>query len=82
VAPWLYDQLLEAEVAVGGDEKLLTLILSARDTMLGTLFGWGDLGQSLVESVGMTEEEYLSGVKMRMAVAEHAMEIVLARLTQ
>lgn len=82
VAPWLYDQLLEAEVAVGGDEKLLTLILSARDTMLGTLFGWGDLGQSLVESVGMTEEEYLDGVKMRMAVAEHAMEIVLARLTQ
>ena len=80
VAPWLYDQLLEAELAAGGDEKLLALILSARDTMLGTLFGWGDLGQSLIESVGMTEEEYLDGVKMRMAVAEHAMEIVLARL--
>lgn len=82
VAPWLYDQLLEAELAVGGDEKLLTLILSARDTMLGTLFGWGDLGQSLIESVGMTEEEYLDGVEMRMAVAERAMEIVLARLAQ
>ena len=81
VSPWLYDQLLAAELGAGGDEKLLDLILSERDSMLGTLFGWGDLGQSLIESVGMTEEEYLEGVEMRMAVAEHAMEIVLARLT-
>lgn len=81
VSPWLYDQLLAAELGAGGDEKLLDLILSDRDSMLGTLFGWGDLGQSLIESVGMTEEEYLEGVEMRMAVAERAMEIVLARLT-
>lgn len=81
-APWLYDQLLTAELGAGGDEKLLTLILSARDSMLGTLFGWGELGQSLIESVGMTEEEYLDGVEMRMAVAGRAMEIVLARLTR
>lgn len=81
-APWLYDQLLAAEQGAGGDQELLDMILSGRDSMLGTLFGWGDLGQSLIESVGMTEEEYLEGVEMRMAVAERAMEIVLARLTQ
>ena len=82
VSSLLNDALLKAEQKAGGDEIILAQIFGERECLLGSLFGWGELGKSLQEAVGMTEAEYLEKNEMRMAAAGRAMEIVLSRLTE
>ncbi len=82
LSSWLEGALLKAEQNAGGDKIILAQIFGARECLLGSLFGWGELGESLEMAVGMTEAEYLEKNEMRMAVAGRAMEIVLSRLTE
>lgn len=67
-------------LAADTDGILLDRILSSRTCALGALFGWGDLAEALVESVGMHEADFLASVEMRMTTAAKAMEIFLNRL--